>query len=385
MPERRLETWRYERLYFSGDEYFDAMITAIDSARISIDMEMYIFNADAVGQAVAAALVRAAGRGVRVRLIVDGIGSVSWIGAWRPNFSLSGIAIRVWKPIYVGPFLREVIQHLARGRLWRFLARHNRRTHRKYIVIDGEHAFTGSLNVAAEHSARVRGPAAWRDVGIEVKGQVANKLVQAFNHAWDRSYRLGGTRRWIGRRSLPSLNGASLVRLNFTRAFRRRFRKDLLWRIRRAQKRVWIANAYLVPTAPLLKAIFIASRRGVDVRILLPSRSDLFFMPWVATSFYGALLHAGARIFEYQLSFFHAKTVQIDQWAMIGTSNLNTRSFHHDLEVDIVVTGQETKDQLDAQYQMDLLQSREIDVRALSGRRWIGFLGRIVALLRHWL
>jgi len=381
------QTWTTEKLYFDGDEYFASVVKAIDSARKEIDLETYIFNSDEMGRWLEQRLIAAAHRGVRVRLLVDGIGASSWIGAWSKEFLKSGIELRIWNPLYVGPFLYGVVRFLLRRRgAARFFSRLNRRTHRKYVIIDRHRAFSGSLNVAREHLKKFSGNRAWRDTGIEVEGVEVRHIRFAFNYAWDRAYTLSGRRRWFFRRRRPKHPTESLVRLNLTRRNRHRFWRDLLNRLRSAQSRVWITNPYLAPTNSLVKALRESRRRGADVRLLVPAQSDVFFMKWVAIAYYGALLRSGVRIFEYQPRFLHAKSILIDDWAMVGTSNLNTRSFLHDLEIDIVVSARSSRDQLTNQFELDLKHAREITTRDWQGRFWVSRLGRLLSFwFRNWI
>lgn len=373
--------WLRETLYFDGDSYFSDMIRAIDSASATIELETYIFYPDAMGNWMADRLEAAARRGVRVRLLVDGIGALSWIHHWPQSLRDAGVEIRIWKPVRLWTLLSHVATSLLQRRYSAFLLHHNRRTHRKYCVIDEGRAFVGSHNIAANHLQRFSGAKAWRDTGIEVAGPELSVLLKAFNLAWDRSHTPEGRRRWFWQRRLPRLNLQSPVRLNFTHRLRRHFRRDLLTRIRGAKERVWITNAYLTPTTPLVTALLHAVRRGRDVRLLVPSTSDVFFMRWVATSFYGALLEGGVRIFEFQPSFLHAKSVVIDDWAMVGTSNLNRRSFLHDLEVDIVVSKSENRARMAEQFNIDLQSAREVTSIEWHGKRWTRFLGQLFSYI----
>ncbi|MCM2282829.1 MAG: phospholipase D-like domain-containing protein, partial [Bdellovibrionaceae bacterium] len=210
--------WVQEQLYFDGDRYFDALIAAIERAQKSIVLETYIFYSDEMGRWLESHLASAAKRGVRVRVVVDGIGANSWIHAWNPLLLKSGVEVRIWNPLYVGPFLMSVARGLlSRKGVSRLLSHTNRRTHRKYCVIDGETAFVGSLNISSAHLARFSGDKAWRDTGIQVHGPEVDQICNAFDHVWDRSYTPSGRHMWFGRRRHPELDVQSPVRLNLTR------------------------------------------------------------------------------------------------------------------------------------------------------------------------
>jgi cardiolipin synthase len=128
-----------------------------------------------------------------------------------------------------------------------------------------------------------------------------------------------------------------LVRLNTRRALRRENYLDLLVRILGAKRRIWIENAYFVPDGALIRALKVAAESGVDVKIVVPAISDVFFIPWVTAAFNLGLLRAGVKVFEYNKGMMHAKTVLIDDWGLVGSSNLNHRSLFHDLEADLVL------------------------------------------------
>jgi cardiolipin synthase len=378
MPKKILtakkQTWAEEELYFDGDTYFDALIKSIDEARLSVSLEVYIFALDPIGEEIEAALKRAARRSLSVRLLVDGIGARAWIEKRALDLVKHGVEVHVYHPVM-----------FTRLFSWTKISKLNRRTHRKMCMIDQEMAFVGSLNISASHSARSHGKKAWRDTGVRVKGQAVRDLATAFEHAWLRGHTLGGERRWVeALLSSPLARPRSpLVRLNYTARLRRRLSREFLMRLRRAERRVWITNAYLAPSRPVMRQLKRAAARGIDVRLLLPRESDVFFMPWVAVAHYAPLMLSGARIFEYLPRFLHAKSVIIDDWAALGTSNMNRRSLFHDLEVDIVLTHPESNQNLEKQFELDLAEAEEVSSppAGLSAR-----LGRVILyLFRRWI
>ncbi len=374
-------SWNKEILYFDGDSYFRDLLESIESARSSILLETYIYEYDPLGMRIEGALIRASRRGVSVRLLVDGIGAARWIERRHPELERSGVALRIFHPVYVSRLLGSLFR-----RSRQFLSKLNRRNHRKVCVVDEKVAFVGSLNVSADHCASIVGKSAWRDTGVQVSGEPIQDLITAFDHAWMRSHTADGKRQWretlldIPKKIKPI---SPLVRLNFTFKLRRENSRDLRLRFRKAERRIWLTNAYLAPSAPLVRALTKSASRGVDVRLLVPRDSDVFFMPWVAASHYAPLLKAGVRIFEYLPRFLHAKSVIIDDWATVGTSNMNRRSALYDFEVDLELTSTATLSLLESQFHKDLAQAEEVHevrggVTAVLGRlfasifkRWI--------------
>lgn len=386
--------WSEETIFFDGDAFFDDSLRAIDEAKESVDLETYIYLADPVGRAFEDALSRAARRGVKVRLLVDGVGASGWIERRGLALDAMGVAVRVYHPLLFSALLHRFMSDLGlrkkpSPRSLAPLARMNRRTHRKMCLIDGQTAYVGSLNISASHSKRHNGPLAWRDTGVRVRGEPVCDLEAAFEHAWLRSHAADGRRRWRDSwrhrlsRERALRNRSPLVRLNYTSRLRRRNLHEFLQKLASAQTRVWITNAYLAPSAPVMRALIRAAQRGIDVRLLLPRKSDVFFMPWIATVHYAPLLQGRVRIFEYLPSFLHAKSVIIDDWHVVGTSNMNRRSVLHDLEVDVVLSRRESLLALEHRFHEDLASAEEI-IR--PGRGWVNLLGRVFSfLLKRWI
>jgi len=363
--------WEHEKPYFNGDEFFKDVIENIRSAKRTIDLETYIFARDAFTKLIESELIQAAKRGVKVRILVDGIGAMSWIGRWDDQLLTSGCVVRVFHPVHFSIF-----------KAGRVFLRINRRDHRKVWIIDDYKAWVGSMNITSEHLREFRGDSAWRDTALHVHGEAVWILREAFQRTWDKSEPHPTKSDWKRvfklRKRLPK---NSIVRLNDNRRLRKAGSMTLRNKVKRAQKRVWITNPYFAPNPFFLSALVKAKHNGCDVKLLVPTVTDVVFMKWVAQSYYGTLLKAGIEVYEYLPRFLHAKSVIIDDWATIGTSNLNTRSFSHDLEVDLVVTKQTTLEALDTQFQKDLSQARRIELHEWHRERWVSLLGRVIAYL----
>ncbi|RIL08655.1 MAG: cardiolipin synthase B, partial [Proteobacteria bacterium] len=316
--------WESEELFFDGDTFFTSLKSAIASAERSIELECYIFSQDSLGTEIIEALCAAAKRGVQVRIMVDGIGSLGWGPRYSEQLNQAGASYRIFHQV---PWEWLRMHGPNPGLLVSFielLTRLNKRNHRKFCIIDERTAFIGSMNIWDVHLESRHGPDAWRDTGARIQGDEVINLLTAFNIVWfTKRQKLLYFLRSRGRRML--FPESSLVRLNSTRKLRRKNYLGLISRIRSAKHRLWITNSYFVPHGALLRALGRASARNVDVRIIVPSRSDVIFMPWVTASFYQGLLKKGVRIFEYQKSVLHAKSIIIDDWTILGSSNLNYR------------------------------------------------------------
>jgi len=382
--------WRTECLFFDGDPFFTSVLEGIENARRSICLETYIYQHDELGKAFELALARASLRGVSVRVLVDGIGASSWVEMQHPELEQSGAEVRVYHPIVVSNLISRLLMDLGiKGRHHKgsaFLSRINRRTHRKMCIVDDETAWVGSCNISADHSAKLRGHTHWRDTSARVEGEAAKVLSLAFEVVWVRSHDIRGKRRWHESffPGPPKISAPNpLVRLNHTMSLRRKAVKDFIQRMKMAKNRLWITNAYFAPSHELMRALEQAVENGADVRVLVPRISDVFFMPWVARAHYAPLLKRGVKIYEYLPRFLHAKSVIIDDWAMVGTTNFNRRSFVHDFEVDVVLSRKESIDLLEAQFEKDLTESEQVMV-ATGGLK--SLLGRWVSrVFKNWI
>jgi cardiolipin synthase len=380
-------SWTQQAVFRDGDAWYDGVLAAIAGATSSVEVESYILAPDPVGRRLEAALLAAAARGVEVRLLVDGVGSAAWVRACDVGssaaFSVAGaLAVRVWHPLPWG-----IVRRANLATRWRWLIRINRRDHRKLVIIDGAEAWLGSINWEVVHSARERGAEAWRDTGARVAGPGVACLRAAWEHAWARSWPLVHGRLRLRGLALPRrapLHPA--VRLNHTWRARRAAYRALLRLIRGARRRVWIANAYVVPRGSLLRALAAAARRGVEVRLLLPARSDHAVMPWIAALHAESLARAGVAAHAYRPRVLHAKTMLIDDLALVGSHNLNSRSFLHDLECEAVLSDPAVIAALERDWDLDLAESDPLPRSALAALPWWQRLAaRTALLLRRWI
>jgi cardiolipin synthase len=327
--------WDRETLYLDGDSYFDQLSRAIDSARISIDFEVYIFQADHLGLSLAEKLCLAAGRGVRVRLIIDGVGSLDFPADLADKLIQAGVQIKVYHPIWA---FRKI----------------NKRTHRKLVIIDHDTAWLGSMNVTANHLSVARGGAGWRDLAVCVCGQAGvRSLATSFDKLWNG---------WSG----PHVEHCELVRLNMTRLQRMTAMRSLITSIDRTTNKLWITNAYFVPIRLIMRAIIRAHKRGVDVRVMVPEHSDIFFMPWVIRLQALQLLSNGVVVYAFHTATLHTKCLIADNAAIVGSTNMNHRSAIHDLEADVVLTHPKTIELLEQRFQDDIDCSRKLTIKDVT-------------------
>ncbi|MBM3380888.1 MAG: phosphatidylserine/phosphatidylglycerophosphate/cardiolipin synthase family protein [Betaproteobacteria bacterium] len=380
--------WSHEMLLVDGKEYFPALLHEISQAQKSIAIETYIFENEALGREMVRALNAAQARGVQVRLLVDGVGSAGWISdGFRTDESLS-FEVRVYHPL---PW--QILPSLAHPRgpgvdwIFRLFSYVNSRNHRKVALIDERVAFVGSLNLSDAHMSAIYGDRAWHDVGVRLEGGALGVLADAFQNAWQRGWRVTHTnmlRPSLLVKSFQDKKQHPLVIRNDGRLLRHKAWLRRLRFIRQARERIWIANAYFVPSGALQKSLVAAARRGVDVRLLLPSISDVNFMPWVARAFYASLIQHGVRLFEYQPRILHAKVMYVDDCVAVGSSNLNHRSVLHDAEIDVILENRETVARVKRMFEQDFMDAVEVGNHSLNSLPvWKGLFVKFLLYFRH--
>lgn len=341
------------RCLWEGDEFFQQLITDINDAELSICVEFYIFHSDVTGERVIQALLNAARRGVRVRVLVDGVGSFPYWNL-RRHFRGSTAAFRIFKPVGLFTVLRSGF---------------HRRNHRKLVLIDDRIAYTGGMNVGDELSMEVRGPRRWRDTMIRVEGGGFHLLRKSFDEIWNfcgkKSYGLMPRSR-IHAGELKELNPLSsscpdiFFLSNHSRALRRTQRRILIQLIKHARERIYIGSAYFVPARSILWLLRRKAAQGVDVRIMTAGKSDVWLARQAGRSTYGRLLKHGIRIFEYQHRMYHAKINILDHRIMIGSTNMDYRSFLHNLELDAWLCRKDAAEEALHQWHTDELSCERI-------------------------
>tara|TARA_A100001015_G_scaffold147806_1_gene163904 strand:- start:2229 stop:3401 length:1173 start_codon:yes stop_codon:yes gene_type:complete len=374
-----------EILFTSGSDFFKSLLTDIDKAQQTIYFETYIFKNDKIGKQIVKKLIQAAQRGVRVYVLVDGCGSPFWGTDFAVQLEKNEIKNKVYHPFpwQLWNWSRSVVRLPFIIKWVYLLFKMTRRNHRKVCIIDERMAYAGSINVTMDHIDRCDGGKNWRDIAIKIQNTNLQDLIEAFHCSWNHrtiTERLKDTFKKIRR--------DPRIRLNNTWHRRRILYRNLIKRIRLSKTRIWIINAYFVPDSMLLKGLNDAAQRGVDVRVLLPQVSD-HFIPhtWASATFYSSLLTHGVQIFEYLPSVLHAKTMIIDDWFLVGSSNLDHLSLLHNLEVDITIQNQMNKHKVNDLFLNDLKQSQEINKDNWKRHRpWYQrFFGRIFLYAKYWM
>jgi cardiolipin synthase len=377
--------WASEKVCLKPQAYFDLIGKAIAEARQTVRLEMYIFQLDELGLRLLSAMRAAARRGVHVRIVVDGFGSPAFGRDLVASLKEQGVFVRVYHPT---PRIPDLFGLFSLHKAGAFFSTINKRNHRKLVVVDDRTAFVGSCNVSSSHCE-------WRETAVRLTGAAVSELSRSFELIWSRAGYSGLTRaaklraRLRARRSLGDrrrIKGPGAVRTNVTRPLRLHHNSAMTALIEKSVDRVWITTAYFVPSPSVLAALLKATRNGSDVKLLLPGISDVTAVSYVSRMFYRGLLRAGVQIFEYQPAVLHAKTLIIDDWVCVGTTNLNHRSFYHDLEVDVTLYDKAVRDVLVAQYERDQQMSSRITVERLMNRSALEKIGGyLIYPFRRWI
>jgi cardiolipin synthase A/B len=333
---------------------YDAMLTAIRGARSNINLQMYIFSDGHVGDMFADALIERQKHGVQVNVMYDSLGSLSTSTAFFDRLRKNGVAVLEYRP--VNPFETKLS--------WTF----SHRNHRKMLVVDGRVAFTGGINISEVYASGLSSSSkhvdlkAWRDTDIEIEGPVVAELQHLFVDEWN--YQQGLP--LMPRDYFPKLDrkGSEIVRI--VASVPERFSAiyvTMISAIVNSETNVYITDAYFAPDHQMLHALEHAARRGVDVRLLLPSQTDEPLMLSAEHSHYEDLLKAGVKIYEWQGEMLHAKTATVDGvWSTVGTSNLDWWSIARDNEVNAIIISHSFADQMNEMFMKDLDSAKQIQL-----------------------
>ncbi len=345
-------------IYDDGDRAIDAIVEAIGAARDHIHLEYYIFSADSTGTRVRDALVERARAGVTVRLLVDAAGTSLKRSFLAPLLEAGGQVAR-FNPAFGG------------RNSTRFF---NFRNHRKIVVCDGLTGFTGGVNVTNSHSRSASGSAAWRDTHLRLTGNAVHGLQLAFLEDWIFSQpgevRTGGEAHQA--RYFPEAErGPHLVQVVASGPDERGPRQSRLEEtghaiealyfaaLAGARERIFLTTPYMLPSEAMAAALESAALRGVDVRLLVPHRTDSRLVDAASRTYWDGLLAAGAKIFRYGPPMVHAKTCVVDRHlAIVGTANLDNRSLRLNFEVVVAIHGGPRVEELAQLFVRDLAQAR---------------------------
>ena len=327
--------------YTFGTDLYDDMLAAIEGARRQILFETYIWKGDEVGERFKAALAAAADRGVEVYVIYDGFANL----VVSPRFKRFPANMKVLRyPVYTAGF--------------RFfdLGRYGR-DHRKILVVDDAIGFVGGYNIGAPYETE------WRDTHMRITGPGVWDLKRAFADFWNlnRRKRLGHSERPLLLETASTWEPKIRFHRNIPRLWMFPIRSMYLEAINRASHNVWMTHAYFIPDQDFVDAMKAAAGRGVDVRLLVPHKSNHIVADWISRGYFSQLLASGVRIFRFRDAMVHAKTSTVDgTWSTIGTANVDRLSLQGNYEINVEVIDEALAKALEEIYAVDESNSLEL-------------------------
>ncbi|MNW31175.1 Major cardiolipin synthase ClsA [compost metagenome] len=328
-----------------GEETFASMLTAIEQAQDHIHIEFYIFRADTIGTTFQNLLIRKAKEGVKVRFIVDGLGSYHLPSSFAEVCRQAGIEFHYFLP----PLLATLDKRI------------NYRNHRKILIVDGRVGFVGGLNVGDDYLGQYPKMGYWRDTHTRIEGDAVYFLQNTFLSDW----KLASGERIDDLGLFPphECDGDEQVQIVASGP-------DLEWdaiqelcfgAIAVARRRVWLTTPYFIPDPSIYEALKTAAVSGVDVRIIIPYHSDSILVKLASLSYVGELLNAGVRFYQYRKGFMHAKILIVDDlFGSVGTANMDMRSLFYNFELTTLVFSAPFIQQLEQDFKRDLEHSSAI-------------------------
>lgn len=340
----------------NGPATYASMLEAIGQATDSINLESYTIDASEVGRAFAEALIEKQRQGVQVNIIYDAVGSFGTPASFFNALKAEGIMVLAFNPVNPLNLKRDLLI--------------NYRDHRKILIVDGKIAFIGGVNISKVYSSNpLRSQAepsqtakfGWRDTHIRIEGPVVAKVQELFMESW--KSQKGPPLR--SRNYFPPLQraGSEVVRIlgRTTTSHLSLIYITLVSAIRNAERSIHLTEAYFAPDQQIIEGLKDASRRGVDVELVLPSITDAWPVLYAGRSHYSDLLEAGVKIYERKNALLHAKTGVIDGvWSTVGSTNLDWRSTIYNSEANAVIIGVDFAGQMEDMFRKDVAESKPI-------------------------
>lgn len=334
------------RILNNGEETFGALLAELNQAQHHIHMEYYIYRDDDIGSRIAQILMDKARAGVEVRFMIDAVGSMQLRKPFLQELRNAGVQVAVFGNVKFPIFSNRV----------------NYRNHRKIVVIDGNVAFIGGLNVGDEYLSRNKTYGFWRDTHMIVRGDAVQTLQIIFLQDWAHTSgeALYGAE-YLQPEPVEATAGAVQMIASGPHQEFKTMKNLFFSMLTSARRSIWIATPYFIPDEDIFTALRVAALSGIEVKLLFPGKPDKW-LPFLAShSYFLGLLEAGVQIYEYEKGFLHSKLIIVDgEVATIGTANMDMRSFHLNFEVNALLIRTESVEQLTREFQQDLESAVQI-------------------------
>lgn len=342
-------------IYNTGSETFDAIFEEIKKARHHIHLEYYIFLNDKIGNRVKNLLIEKSREGVEVRVIIDDVGSWSLKKDFLNELRSAGVKIHSFMEV----------------RFPRLTSKANYRNHRKILVIDGKVGFTGGVNIADRYLEGLAGIGQWRDAHLKIEGDAVTCMQVIFAADWY----FVSHENLSGKKYFPPFSEQPGISVQISASG-----PDSDWEnigqamfaaIATAKQKLYLVTPYLIPPDHIISAIKTAALSDVDVRIIIPGKTDAVMSKWSSLSYVEELLEAGVKVYFYQAGFIHSKYIIADNiFSSVGTTNIDFRSIETNFEVNAFIYDEEFTGRLEKIFMEDLKNSRQVLLNSWKNRPW---------------
>lgn len=375
-----LSVYNNTKLYLDGENQFQDVMEDIKRAKKSIDVEYYIIKNDATGREFTDCLCERAREGIEVNLIYDDVGSYNMDDEILDEFKEAGVNVESFLPLRL-PRLTESL---------------NYRNHRKIIIIDGELAYIGGMNIGDEYRSLNSHFNFWRDSHLRIQGDAVSAIQRCFVQDWlfATSNSSKSDKEYIRKKlsqPMPKSESLTFQPMQIVSSGPdtrwQSIRQAYFQMICSAKKSITITTPYLVPDETILSALNTAALSGIEVNIVVPKMADHFFVYWSTRSNFGSLLDAGVNIYEYEKGFMHSKGIVVDgSLSSIGTANFDIRSLKINFEINAFIYDEGLSREIQDSFDEDIRNSTKVERKTYQKRPiWIKFLeavGRMVSPLQ---
>ncbi len=350
---------RYQLLQ-DGDTFFPAILSALSAAKQFIIIELYLVQSSKITDQFIATLLQAAQRNVQIFILLDDYGASALKQDDRNRLKHKWIQITYYNPLSSHNRLLNLYQIL-----WHRAGCDLHRDHRKLILVDGTTAFIGGLGLTDQFNPQQNPQTYWRENAVKIEGTIIPDWFQLFKQSWDQYAAMP--------LALPTLNPPALTqphhgyaRVSYSQGKgRNQTKRELLKRTTHAEHRIWLCTAYFIPSWRFRQRLQRAARKGIDVRLLLPSsHTDHHSVRHAGRRYYCRLLCSGVRIFEYQPRVLHAKTLLCDNWVSLGSNNFDQWGLTWNQEANLEVDDPTFTQEVEQMFVQDFGQSQEITLEA---------------------
>lgn len=326
-------TFRNNAIIISDNEhYFDEIIEEISKAEKHVHVLFYILRDDNIGQKLKETLIERSKSGVEVRVIYDALGSFKLRQPYLKELKGAGVQIIPYNTVF---------KSLIKGKL-------NHRTHRKLVVVDGKVAFTGGVNIGDEYLNRDKEIGIWQDIIVKLEGDSVNYLQKIFLADW---YYLTDEKitdkYYYKKTTIENYLPVQMVAGGFDTGWHE-IHQMYFSLINASRERLYISTPYFVLNDAMIESLQTASLRGVDVKIVIPERTESFLIDWLSESFIKEILRSGIEVYKYKNGFIHAKAMVVDDRVVsIGSANLNMRGYYLDYEMNVLIFDKQLCERMD--------------------------------------